>query len=161
MVDAGGPGSVRKCPGAALADLGDVEEFDRSGEEDQLYAFQLSDGVYKRKTFTPSEGIWSLKFEKLRDIDISHAVPRRLHSLAFTGDKWVAFADPVQQTVWFIDLKIASPYVVTGNEHKLRKLVNSGTRLCSFIHETRNIIVSKASDQSYVLRNWKRQTEES
>ena len=44
MVDAVGPGSVRKCPGAALADLGDVEGFDRSGEEDQLYAFQLSDG---------------------------------------------------------------------------------------------------------------------
>ena len=25
MVDAGGPGSVRKCPVVALADLGDVE----------------------------------------------------------------------------------------------------------------------------------------
>ena len=37
---------------------------------------------------------------------------RRLHRLAFTGDKWVAFADPVQQTGWFIDLKIAYPYVV-------------------------------------------------
>ena len=55
MVDAGGPGSVRKCPGVALADLGDVEGFDRSGEEDQLYAFQLSDGVYKRKKFTHSK----------------------------------------------------------------------------------------------------------
>ena len=53
MVDAGGPGSVRKCPGVALADLGDVEGFDRSGEEDQLYAFQLSDGVYKRKNLPP------------------------------------------------------------------------------------------------------------
>ena len=54
MVDAGGPGSIRKCPGMALADLGDVEGVDRSGEEDQLYAFQLPDGVYKRKKFTPS-----------------------------------------------------------------------------------------------------------
>ena len=152
MVDAGGPGSVRKCPGAALADLGDVEGFNRSGEEDQLYAFQLSDGVYKRKTFTPSEGIMSLKFEELSDVDISHAVPRRLCNLAFTGDKWVAFADPVQQTGWFIDLKIASPYIVTGREHKLRKVVNSGTRLCSFIPETRNIVVSKAPDQTYVLK---------
>ena len=53
MVDAGGPGSVRKCSGVALADLGDVEVFDRSGEEDQLYAFQLSDGVYKRKKNYP------------------------------------------------------------------------------------------------------------
>ena len=44
-----------------------------------------------------------------------------------------------------------SLYVVTGKEHKLRQVVNSGTRLCSFIPETRNIIVSKAPDQSYVL----------
>ena len=152
MVDAGSPGSVRKCPGVALADLGDVEGFNTSGEEDQLYAFQLSDGVYKRKKFTSSEGIRSLKFEELSDVDISHAVPRRLHSLAFTWDKWVAFADPVQQTGWLIDLKIASPYVVTGKEHKLRKVVNSGTRLCSFIPETRNIIVSKAQGPSYVLK---------
>ena len=71
MVDAGGLGSVRKCPGAALADLGDVEGFDRGGEEDQLYAFQLSDGVYKIKKFTLSE---SLKFEQLSDVDTSHAV---------------------------------------------------------------------------------------
>ena len=53
MVDANGLGSVRKCPGAALADLGDVEGFNKSGEEDQLYVFQLSDGVYKSKKFTP------------------------------------------------------------------------------------------------------------
>ena len=152
MVDAGGPGSVRKCPGTALADLCDVEGFDRSGEEDLLYAFQLSDGVYKRKKFTPSEGIRSLKFEELSDVDITHAVSRRLHSLAFTGDKWVAFADLVQQTGWFLDLKIASLYVVTGKEHRLRKMVYSGTRLCSFIPETRNIIVSKAPAQSYVLK---------
>ena len=92
------------------------------------------------------------KFEELSDVVNSHAVPRRLHSLAFTGDKWVAFADPVQQTGWLIDLKIASPYVVTGKEHKLRKVVNSGTRLCSFIPETRNIIVSKAPSPSYVLK---------
>ena len=139
MVDAGGPGSVRKCPGVALADLEDVKVFDRSGEEDQLYAFQLSDGVYKRKKVIPSD---LLKFEELSDVDISHAVPRRLHSLAFTGSKWVAFADPIQQTGWLIDLKISSPFIVTGKNHKLQKVVNSGTRLCSYIPLTRNIVVS-------------------
>ena len=142
MVDAGGPGSVRKCPGVALADLGDVEGFDRSGEEDSFTLSSCLMGSTKEKKFTSSEGIRSLKFEELSDVDISHAVPRRLHSLAFTGDKWVAFADPVQQTGWLIDLKIASPYVVTGKEHNLRKVVNRGSRLCSFIPETRNIIVS-------------------
>ena len=53
MVDAGGPGRVRKCNGVALTDLGDVVGFDKSGEEDQLYAFQLSDGVYNRKSSPP------------------------------------------------------------------------------------------------------------
>ena len=90
-------------PWVALAGLDDVEGFDRSGDEDHLYAFQLSDGVYKRKKFIPSE---SLKFEELSDVDISHAVPRRLHSLAFTGSKWVAFADPLQQTGCLIDLGV-------------------------------------------------------
>ena len=50
-----------------LADLDDVEGFDRSGEEDQFYAFQLSDGVYKRKNVHPSERIGSLKFEELSE----------------------------------------------------------------------------------------------
>ena len=59
---------------------------------------------------------------------------------------------PVQRTVWPIDLKIVSLYVVTGKEHKLRKVVNSRTRLCSFIPETRIIIVSKAPGPSYVLK---------
>ena len=136
----------------ALADLDDVDGVDRSGEEDQLYAFQLSDRVYKRKKVHPCEGIGSLKFEELSDVDISHAVPRRLLSLAYTGSKWVAFADPLQQIGWLIDLKISSPFVATGKKHKLQKVVNSGTRLCSYIPETRNIVVSEAPGQSCVLK---------
>ena len=99
MVDAGSPGSVRKCPGAALADLGDVERFNRSGDEDQLYAFQLFDGVYKRKKLPLSEGIRSLKFEELSDVDILHAVPRRLHSLAFTGANGLPLQTPSNKLV--------------------------------------------------------------
>ena len=60
MVDAGGPRSVRKCYGVDLADLGDAEGFGREGKEDRLYAFQLSEGVYKRKDFT-LEGVGSQK----------------------------------------------------------------------------------------------------
>ena len=37
-------------------------------------------------------------------------------------------------------------------KHKLQKVINSGTRLCSYIPETRNIVVSEAPDQSYVLK---------
>ena len=92
-----------------MTDLSDVDGFDRSGEEDQVYAFQSSD-TQERKKFASSG---SLKFEELSDVDISHAVPRRLHRHAYTGSKWVAFANTLQQTGWLIDLKISSLFVVT------------------------------------------------
>ena len=41
---------------------------------------------------------------------------------------------------------------MTRKEHKLRKIVKSGARLCSFISETRDIVVSEAPDLSYVLK---------
>ena len=57
MGDAGDPGSARKCPGVALVDLGDTEGFEKGGEEGQLYAFELSDGVYKRKRSPPKREV--------------------------------------------------------------------------------------------------------
>ena len=127
----------------ALADLGDTKGFKKGGEEGQLYAFQLSNGVYKRKKVTAQEGGGAQKLGELSDVDVSYAVPRLLHRLAFTGSKWVAFADPVQETGWMIDILISSPYVATGQHHKVWKVTNSGTRLCSYIPETRNVVVSK------------------
>ena len=85
MGDAGGPGSARKCPGVALADLGVTEGFEKGGEEGQLYAFELSDAVYKRKKVTTQEGGRAQKLGELSDVDVSYAVPRRLHQLAFMG----------------------------------------------------------------------------
>ena len=66
--------------------------------------------------------------------------PQRLHTLAFTGSKWVAFADPVQQTGWLIDFKVLAPYVVTGQQHKIRKVINAGTRLCSYVPGTKEVV---------------------
>ena len=141
MGDVGGPGSARKCPRVALADLGDTEGFEKGGEEGQLYAFELSNGVYKRKK--AQEGGWAQKLGELSDINVSYAVPRRLHQLAFTGSKWVAFADPTQQMGWLINIRISSPYVATGGKHKVRKVTNAGTRLCSYVPETKNVVISE------------------
>ena len=95
----------------------------------------------------------SLKFGELSDLDTSHAVPKRAHALAFTGSEWVAFADPVQQTGWLSDIKIISPHVAIGKRRKVRKVVNSGTRLCSYITETKNIIIEEAQDKCcYMLK---------
>ena len=141
MGDAGGPGSARKCPGVALADLGDTEGFEKGGEEGWLYVFELSNVVYKRKKV--AEGGGAQKLGELSDVNVSYAVPKRLHQLAFTGSKWIAFADPTQQTGWLIDIRISSPYVATGQHHKVRKVTNSGTWLCSYIPETKNVVISE------------------
>ena len=84
MLYPGGLGSVRTCHRITLADFGYTEGFDRSGKEDRLYAFQLSEGVYIRKDVT-LEGVGSLTFGELSDLDTSHAVPKQIHTLAFTG----------------------------------------------------------------------------
>ena len=138
MTDAGGPGSVRKCPLMALADLGDTEGFDKDGEENQLYAFQLSDGVYKRRKVTQGG---SLKFEVLSDVDVSYATRKRVHTLVFTQGKWFPFADPVPHG-WHIDVKLVPPYAMTRKQHKVWKIVNSGTQLCSYIPKQINIVIS-------------------
>ena len=59
----------------------------------------------------------------------------------FTEGKWFSFADPVPHG-WYIDVKLVPPYVVTGKQHKVRKIVNSGTQLCSYIPKTNNIVIS-------------------
>ena len=143
MAETGGPGSARKCPGVALTDLGDTEGFEKGGEEGQLYAFELSDRVYKRKKVTAQEGGGAQKLGELSNVDVSYAVPRRLHMLAFTGSKWVTFADPVQKMGWMMDIRISSPYVATGREHKVLKVTNAGTRLCSYVPETKNVVISE------------------
>ena len=137
MCDAGGPGSAIKCLGLALTDLGDTEGFDKVRENNQLYAFQLSDGVYKRKEVTQEKNR-SLNFEELSNANVSHADPKQTHTLAFTGGKWFAFADPIQQTGWLIDIKLSSPCVVTVQQHKVRKIMISGTLPgCALISPTR------------------------
>ena len=130
-------------PWVALADLGDTEGFEKGGEEGQLYAFELFDGVYKRKKRSPSKREVGRRNSERSDVDVSYAVPRRLHTPAFTWSKWVAFADPVQETGWMIDIRISSPYVSTRQHHKVRKVTNSGIRLCSYVPETKNVVVSR------------------
>ena len=121
MGDAGGPGSGRIYHGVALADLGDTEGFEKGGEEGRLYAFELSDGVYKRKKVTVQE--WG-GAQKL-GVDRRRRFICRPETASYAGVYWEqvdCFADPTQQTGWLIDIRISSPYVATRREHKVRKV---------------------------------------
>ena len=42
-----------------------------------------------------------------------------------------------------MDVKVAAPYMATGQHHKVRKVTNAGTWLCSYIPETKNVVVSE------------------
>ena len=71
-------------PWVTLADFGDTEGFNDDGEEDQLYAFQLADGMYRRKKL-PQEENGPLKFEKFSNVDVSHATPNGFIRLCLMG----------------------------------------------------------------------------
>ena len=84
MADAGGLGSARKCPGVALVDLGDTEGFKKGGEEGQLYAFELSDGVYKRKKVTAQEGVGA----EARRVERRRRLICRPETASYAGVYW-------------------------------------------------------------------------
>ena len=42
-----------------------------------------------------------------------------------------------------IDIRISSPYIATGQHHKVRKLTNAGTWLCSYVPETKTVVISR------------------
>ena len=99
-------------------------------------------GVQKKEGRHP-RGRWGTEARRVKRRRCLICAPRRLHTLAFTGRKWVAFADPFQEMGWLVDMKVSAPYVVTGQQHKIRKVINAGTRLCSFVPETKNVVVSE------------------
>ena len=71
-------------------------------EAERKTSFTLSScmmGSTKEKRLTPSEGMRSVKFEEMSDVDISHAVPRRLHSLAFPGTNGLPLQTPSNKLV--------------------------------------------------------------
>ena len=71
-----------------------TEAFDRDGKEGRLYALELSERMYTKYEVT-LVGFWTLKFDELSDTDTQQAVPKRIHTLAFTGKKWIASANRV------------------------------------------------------------------
>ena len=48
-----------------------------------------------------------------------------------------------KKTGWMVDIRISSPYLATGREHKVRKVTNAGTRLCSYVPETKIVVISE------------------
>ena len=104
-------------------------------------------GCSDEKKASP-RGRWAAEIRRVEQCRCYIHHPKRVHTLVYTEEKWFPFAEPVQQTGWIVDIKISSPYVVTGQQHKVRNVVNSGTRLCSYVPNTKNVVIS----ESYTLK---------
>lgn len=90
MADTGGPRSIRKFHGTALAILLTLKV---SAGTERKVDYMLSSRL-KGYTKVTIEG--KFKFDELSNRGI-YAVSKRVHSLVFTESKWVAFADPIQK----------------------------------------------------------------
>ena len=103
--------------------------------------FQLSDGVYKRTQIT-QEGIGSLKFGALDDVDVSYAFENRVLTFVYANMKWVAFCGP-PLTDGMGNCREDQLSVRHNWAVKQDSIVNSWTSLCFYIPETKNIVLSE------------------
>lgn len=152
MADAGGPGThnVKPCTTLGLADLGDTKGFDDPGIENKLYAFQLSEGLYKRKEVNGDGG--ALTFGELTDVNVDGVVSNKPYQFILNENNvWTPYENPIEAAGgWDIDMQITQPYITIGKNHEFRKLQNSGTLLCSYHTRQSNVIV-KSTDFGYVV----------
>lgn len=149
MVDQGGPGTVniKACTSTGLADLGDTVGFDEPGKENELYAFQLEEGIYKRKEVSVG-GVQT--FGELTDVNLEAAVQNKPYQFILHGDEWIPYFDPLAANGgWDLDVKIEQPYIHIGKDHELRKIQNSGKLLASY--HTHKDFVLKNTDFGYVV----------
>lgn len=153
MADAGGPGThnVKPCTTLGLADLGDTKGFDDPGMENKLYAFQLSEGLYKRKEVNVG-GDGALTFGELTDVNVDGVEQNKPYQFILNENNvWGPYEDPIEAAGgWEIDMQIIQPYITIGKNHEFRKLQNSGTLLCSYHTRQDNVIV-KNTDFGYAV----------
>ena len=70
-------------------------------------------------------------------------IPRLAVQTAGIGASFPADAHDIRHGRQKVRFRISSPYVATGQQHKVRKVTNAGTRLCSYVPETKNVVISE------------------
>ena len=108
--------------------------------------------MYKRKEVT-REGVGSLKFGELGDLDTSHAVPKRAHTLAFTGSEWLPLQTLSNKQDGLLTQKssLRTLQLEKGTKSGRWRIVRP-----TYIPETKNIIIEEAQDKcNYVLKTSK------
>ena len=99
-------------------------------------------GCTNGKKVVTQEGGGAQKLGELSDA-VSYAVRRRLHTLAFTGSRWVAFADPVQELGWLVTSKFRLLTWCRASSTRFGSDKCPYPAVYSYVPGTKNVVVSE------------------
>ena len=174
-----GPKIPITCTTIELKDLSDLTDFEKEGEVDAIYAFQLTqDGYYKRKEIDDERKPRFPKFDQLRNVDVDGYQEDTKYNLVHKDKKWILqettfddlvdttdFKENVQYNLvhkngkwiidsnidWLIKFEFKSPVTLIGKTNTLKKALNAGPLLTSLIPETIGDIAVKPFKRNQYL----------
>ena len=177
MGDNSGPGR-RKCFGVSLVDLGDVEGFDSPPINNQVYGLEFANGIYRRKDISTGtaesnlldtsigveDKVYGFKFknnaynqeeikpeklEELSDVDFKDAeINVKYNLIKNNKGKWFLMK-PIN---WVINLSVTPQNIFVGKQHRLKKIMNNGSALVSYVSNKRQSIFIQEKDNDYYLK---------
>ena len=128
-----GPKIPITCTTIELKDLSDLNDFEKEGEVDAIYAFQLTqDGYYKRKEIDDDKKPRIPKFENLRNVNVDGYQDDIQYHLVHKDKKWI-LQEATKDIDWLIKFEFKSPVTLVGKQNTLKKALNSGPLLTSLI----------------------------
>ena len=155
MTDSSGPGIRReKCFSVGIVDLGDVEGFDSIPQENAIYGLKFNSGVYKRSivpTSSPGREERETTFENLNNVDFNDAKIHTHYSLVKNAaGVWIL----VERPNWIIDIRITPTSVLSGRSNGLKKIMNNGSALLSYVpSKNKGVVIIEQDDDYYLSRN--------
>ena len=178
MGDNSGPGRKR-CVGSSLVDLADVEGFDNPPIKNKVYGLEFANGIYRRHSIDGSSGgnnnlldtsigeedkiygfkfkdnsytqeiIKPEKFEELENVNFENAQPNVMYQLVKNSiGEWFL----MKHINWIIDVNVNPQNIFMGKQQKLKKIMNSGTALVSYVSNRKNGIFIHEQNNKYFLK---------
>ena len=145
-----GPGARReKCFSVGLVDLGDVEGFDSAPQENEIYGLKFNSGFYRRSVVPTSPGREETNFEEL--VNTEDAKIHVHYCLVKNAEGIWSLIDTPN---WIIDIQIIPMSLMSGKSNRLKKIMNRGSALISYVpSKNKSVLISEFDDSYYLTRN--------
>ena len=184
MGDNSGPGRRKKCVGPSLVDLSDIEGFDNTPINNKVYGLEFANGIYRRKSIEEGtnnnnnnnnlldtsigveDKIYGFKFknnaytqeiikpyklEELSNVEFQDVEPNQSYQLVKNSiGSWFL----MKNINWIIDVSVTPKSLFVGKQNRLKKIMNNGTALISYIPNRKNsIYIFEQENNYYIKRN--------